>query len=91
MYGFTRSSQFRRDVKLCVRQGKDMDKFKAVHELLVARKPLPQKNRDHPLTGNWRGYRDCHLEPDWLLIYSVNEKDKLIEYVRMGSHSELFD
>jgi mRNA interferase YafQ len=90
MYDFTRSARFRRDVKLCQRQGKDMEKFKAVHELLIAKKPLPPGNRDHSLTGNWRGCRECHLEPDWLLIYRVNEKAKLIEYARMGSHSELF-
>ncbi|VAW40962.1 mRNA interferase YafQ [hydrothermal vent metagenome] len=64
--------------------------FKHVNELLVAGEQLPVKNRDHILTGNWKGHRECHIEPDWLLIYRVNEVEKEIEYVRMGSHSDLF-
>ncbi len=90
MYSFTRSSKFRRDVGRCQRQQKDMDKFKTIHELLMAGKPLPTKNKDHLLTGNWGHYRECHLEPDWLLIYRIDDEDKIIEYVRMGSHAELF-
>ena len=91
MYGFTRSSRFKRDVRRCQRQQKNMDKFKTVHELLTAGKPLPTRNKDHLLTGNWSSYRECHLEPDWLLIYRVNEKEQIIEYVRMGSHADLFN
>lgn len=91
MYSFTRSSKFRRDVRRCQRQQKDMEKFKAAHELLIAGKPLPAKNRDHLLTGNWVNHRECHLEPDWLLIYRINEQEKVIEYVRMGSHPDLFN
>jgi mRNA interferase YafQ len=64
--------------------------FKHVNELLVAGEQLPVKNRDHILTGNWNGHRECHIEPDWLLIYRVNEVEKEIEYVRMGSHADLF-
>lgn len=89
MLEIRQSTRFRRDVKLCQKQGKNMDKFKAVHELLVAGKPLPDKNRDHALTGEWRGFRECHLEPDWLLIYQV--VDGVLGYARMGSHAELFD
>ncbi|VAW31559.1 mRNA interferase YafQ, partial [hydrothermal vent metagenome] len=55
--------------------------FKHVNELLVAGEQLPVKNRDHILTGNWKGHRECHIEPDWLLIYRVNEVEKEIEYV----------
>ena len=67
-----------------------MQLFKDIDALLVAGTPLPQKNKDHNLTGNWRGHRECHIEPDWLFIYKVVENEKLIEYVRTGSHSELF-
>ncbi len=91
MYNFTRSSKFKRDVRRCQRQQKDMDKFKAVHELLIAGKPLPVRNQDHLLTGNWSNFRECHLEPDWLLIYRINESEKIIEYARMGSHADLFN
>jgi len=90
MYTFTRSSTFRRDVRRCQRQQKDMQKFKAVHELLIVGKPLPTKNKDHLLTGNWVNYRECHLEPNWLLICRINATQKHIEYVRMGSHADLF-
>ncbi len=67
-----------------------MEKFKAIHELLISGKPLPTKNNDHLLTGNWMNHRECHLEPDWLLIYRINEQEKVVEYVRMGKHAELF-
>lgn len=90
MYGSKTTTKFKRDVKLCKKQGKDMDKFKTIHEALILGKSLPIRNKDHFLTGSWHGYRECHIEPDWLLIYLVNEQEKLIEYVRMGSHSNLF-
>lgn len=67
-----------------------MDKFRAIHELLVEGAPLPERNRDHSLSGDWEGYRECHLEPDWLLIYRVDEACEVLEYIRMGSHAELF-
>ena len=67
-----------------------MEKFRKIHNLLVSSQALPQKNRDHGLSGNWSSFRECHIEPDWLLIYKVNETQKLIEYARMGSHSDLF-
>ena len=90
MYSFTRSSKFRRDVRRCQRQHKGMEKFKTIHERLIAGKPLPTKYKDHFLIGNWVNLRECHLEPDWLLIYRINEEEQLIEYVRMGSHADLF-
>ncbi len=90
MYEIRWSTRFRRDVRRSQRQNKSMNKFKAIDKLLVAGKPLPQKNKDHVLTGNWRGHRECHIEPDWLLIYKVDEDNKVIEYARTGSHSELF-
>ncbi len=67
-----------------------MDKFKAIHELLVMGKRLPARNKDHLLTGNWRNHRECHIEPDWLLIYRVNDDKNMIEYVRTGTHADLF-
>ena len=69
-----------------------MDKFKEITELLEEGNPLPYKNHDHGLVGNWDGHRECHIEPDWLLIYRIDEdeEEEVIEFVRMGSHSELF-
>ncbi|MDA1122459.1 MAG: type II toxin-antitoxin system YafQ family toxin [Bacteroidetes bacterium] len=71
-------------------QNKPLDKFKNINELLISGHALPEKNKDHYLSGRWSGYRECHIEPDWLLIYRINEDEKCIEYVRMGSHSDLF-
>ena len=90
MYHVRTTAQFRRDVKRCQRQGKDMSLFKAVNEILIAGGKLPEKYRDHALVGNWKGHRDCHIAPDWLLLYRIDEDAKEIEYVRMGSHADLF-
>jgi mRNA interferase YafQ len=90
MYEFTRSTRFKRDVKRCQKQNKSMAQFKNIHEKLVKGEPLPRKNKAHNLSGNWNGYRECHIEPDWLLIYRVDEENKIIEYTRMGTHSDLF-
>lgn len=70
------------------RRGKDLEKVKAVIDLLVAEEPLPPKNRDHKLGGNWIGRRGCHLEPDWILIYKLAEDKLLLE--RTGTRSDLF-
>jgi mRNA interferase YafQ len=84
-----RSGQFRRDVKRLKRRGKDVSKLREVILLLLAGAPLPDRYRDHPLRGNWKGYRDVHLEPDWLLIYRVAGDE--LHLVRTGSHADLFD
>jgi len=66
-----------------------MAKLRAVIELLVAGVPLPEKYRDHALRGNYKGARDCHISPDWLLIYAVVEDE--LRLIRTGSHTELFE
>jgi len=68
-----------------------MDEFKNIHELLIFGKSLPRKYNDHTLSGNWKGYRECHMTPDWLLIYKLDKKNKEIFYARMGSHAELLN
>jgi len=82
------TKQFKKDVNRMRKRGKDLEKVKAVIELLVAGEPLPPKNRDHKLGGNWIGRRDCHIEPDWILIYKLTEDELLLE--RTGTHSDLF-
>lgn len=82
------TKQFKKDVKRMRKRGKDLEKIKAVIDLLVAEEPLPAKNRDHKLGGNWVGRRDCHIEPDWILIYKLTEDELLLE--RTGTHSDLF-
>jgi len=89
MREIVRTSQFKSDLKRLAKSGKySIDELLAVVERLANDISLPVKNRDHPLTGKWKDYRDCHICPDWLLIYQL-ESEKLI-LVRTGSHAELF-
>jgi mRNA interferase YafQ len=83
-----RSTAFKKDVKRAEKRGKDMAKLKAVILLLIDDKPLEPRHRDHPLKGDWVGYRDLHIEPDWLLLYSVTETELML--ARTGTHSDLF-
>jgi len=81
-------SSFKKDVKKQKKRGKDLDKLKAVVDLLVAREILPDRCVDHSLSGSWSGWRDCHIGPDWILIYKVTEDTLTLG--RTGSHSDLF-
>jgi mRNA interferase YafQ len=82
------TTQFKKDIKRLQKRGKDVAKIKTVIDLLLAGIPLPPKNRDHQLGGNWSGRRDCHIEPDWILIYQPMADELLLE--RTGTHSDLF-
>jgi len=84
-----RSGQFRRDVKRMEKRGKDLGRLRALLGLLIAEHALPANYKDHPLKGDWKGFRDAHIEPDWLLIYRV-VGDQL-QLARTGSHSDLFN
>ena len=87
------TSKFKRDLKKVIKQGKNRQKLDEIVCLLQERKALPEKNRDHTLIGNYIGYRECHIAPDWLLIYRIKEDEaiELLELARTGSHSELFN
>jgi mRNA interferase YafQ len=87
---FSRTSQFKKDVKLADRRGKDLPKLKAVIDLLIDGDALPVQYKDHPLRGNFAGSRDCHIEPDWVLIYTLTENDSHVRFERTGTHSDLF-
>lgn len=83
------SSQFYKDVKRMQKRRKEMGKIKTLMSLLINdRLPLPAAYRDHPLQGNYNGYRDAHIEPDWLLIYKMT--DELLRFERTGTHADLF-
>ena len=84
----SQTAQFKKDVKRLIKQGKDQRKLIQLVQVLLAGEPLPSRNQDHPLKGNWKGRRDCHIEPDWILIYKVTEDELRLE--RTGSHSDLF-
>ena len=82
------ATRFRRDVKRLRRQGVDVSKLQAIIITLAAQEPLDEQYRDHALVGNWRGFRECHIQPDWLLIYRIAGEE--LQLARTGSHAELF-
>lgn len=85
-----RSAQFRKDIRLARKQGKDITLLGQIIEMLANDEPLPKKYRDHALSGNWVGHRECHVSPDWLLVYRKTDKDVLmLILVRVASHSDL--
>jgi mRNA interferase YafQ len=83
------SGQFKRDVKQSQKRGKDMGKLKVLLSLLIEGEPLPTSYLDHPLKGDWKGFRDAHIEPDWLLIYQI--MGDVVRFERTGRHADLFD
>jgi mRNA interferase YafQ len=83
-------SIFRKDMKKVQKQGKDFSKLKVIITKLINNIELPKENKDHNLKGNYKGYRECHIEPDWLLIYKTELENNLLILYRTGSHSELF-
>lgn len=84
------TNKFKKDFKTVIKRGYNSKKFEAIITLLVQCKPLPEKNKDHNLTGNWEGFRECHIEPDWLLIYKVENDILTLTLMRTGTHSDLF-
>ena len=82
------TTQFKKDYKRLKKQKKDLSKLRFVIEKLASGQLLEPKHKDHQLSGSWKGHRDCHIEPDWLLIYRVSAEDLYLE--RTGSHSALF-
>ncbi|MCL2433604.1 MAG: type II toxin-antitoxin system YafQ family toxin [Clostridia bacterium] len=84
------SNQFRKDVRLAHKQGRDIDLLNKIIDLLADDKQLPVKHRDHALQGNWKGHRECHVMPDWLLVYrKLNDGELLLILARLASHGEL--
>ena len=82
------TTAFEKDMRRIRRQGKDLDKLDAIVNLLQEQERLPERCRPHPLRGDWTGHWDCHVEPDWLLLYKLTGKELVL--VRTGSHTELF-
>ena len=84
------SNRFKKDLKNAAKRGYDLNLLDAVVSTLASQQPLPEKNRDHALTGDYIGFRECHILPDWLLIYRVYNEDLLLFLSRTGTHSDLF-
>ncbi len=83
------TAKFKKDYKRIKRQGKDLSKLESTLEALVRGEALPDSMRDHLLGGTYHGHRECHIEPDWLLIYLIDEEGLVLVATRTGSHSEL--
>lgn len=85
------SNRFKKDLKLAARRGLPLDELNSIVDQLAAQPPLPDKNRDHALTGDYIGFRECHIRPDWLLVYRVDGEALELFLFRTGSHTDLFD
>lgn len=84
------TTKFQKDVKRAQRRGYDLNLLTAAIRQLAAGKPLPAKNRDHALSGDYAGCRECHIAPDWLLIYEIDGQNLFLYLTRTGTHSDLF-
>lgn len=85
------STRFKRDYKRMMKRGCREEDFRNVLSYLIKQENLPPKYRDHELTGNYKGFRECHINPDWLLVYEVREDELILVLVRTGTHSDLFN
>lgn len=84
------SNQFKRDLKLAQKRGYDLDLLDSIVTKIAKRETLPDKFRDHNLTGKYAGFRECHIQPDWLLVYRVDETEVILFLSRTGTHADLF-
>lgn len=84
------STQFKKDYKLAMKRGYPIEELDRVIRLLAEDDPLPEKYKDHELSGNWRGFRECHIQPDWLLVYRIYNNNLILSLARTGTHSDLF-
>lgn len=91
IYHIRRTKRFDRALKKMAKRGKDLTTLEKVVDLLAAGDPLPEQLRDHPLKGKWSGHRECHIQPDWLLVYLIENDVLVLTLVATGTHSDLFD
>lgn len=89
-YTVKTTTLFKKDFKLAMKRGLNIELLENIIALLSMGKPLPEKNKDHALTGNWVGHRECHILPDWLLIYRMEDDVLVLTLARTGTHSDLF-
>lgn len=90
MYDIIATNRYRKDLRKIAASGLDISELNYVINTLAAGYVLPSKYKDHPLKGEYKTYRECHIEPDWLLIYKIDNKLLILTLVRTGSHSDLF-
>ena len=90
MYNLKFTNKIQRNIKLMKKRGKDLDKLTFILKLLQQGQELPAKYKDHALSGDYAGCRECHIEPDWLLIYRIDNGNLILSLMRTGTHSDLF-
>jgi len=90
MYTVKATTRFQKDVKLAAKRGYQIDLLTTVIKRLSKGEQLSESHRDHPLKGNYTGSRECHITPDWLLIYEISEEELILYLTRTGTHSDLF-
>ena len=90
MLDIVASNRFRKDLKAAIKRGYNIALLAQVVDRLAAGKPLEEKHRDHLLTGDYGGFRECHITPDWLLVYQIRETELILFLSRTGTHSDLF-
>ena len=91
MYEVVLSNRFRKDLKLAAKRGCDLALLNSIVDRLAQGETLPAKHREHSLTGDYIGFRECHIQPDWLLIYRTEEEALMLFLMRTGTHADLFD
>ena len=91
MFEVVLSNRFRKDLKLAAKRGLRLDELNTIVNQLAAGQTLPERNRDHALTGDYIGFRECHIRPDWLLVYRVDGDALELFLFRTGTHADLFD
>ena len=89
-YDIVWTNQFKKDYKLALKRNLDIEKLQNIVEKLAHGEKLPDETYDHPLGGNWAGHRECHIEPDWLLVYFYEKDVLVLTLARTGTHSDLF-
>ena len=85
------TTKFRKDYKRIKKRGKDVSLLEDILNKLLNEEPLEERHKDHALTGDYIGFRECHIQPDWLLVYAINEYELILTASRTGTHADLFD
>lgn len=89
-YEIVSTNKFKKDLKIAIKRGYNMSLIEEVIDILAQGEQLPEKYKDHNLVGNYKGCRECHITPDWLLIYEIDDKQLFLYLTRTGTHSDLF-
>ena len=90
-YSVKATTQFKRDYKRAMKRGMNMELLNHVISALALGETLPEKNKDHALSGQWSGHRECHVQPNWLLIYKFDGDVLVLTLTRTGTHADLFE